>query len=63
MQRSVLIKAGVALGVLWCVVLAVAKIAGDKRVTPESVLEFVKENILDPAPEDGEPEMPKRAAP
>ncbi len=56
MHRSVLIKAGVALGVLWCVVLAVAKIAGDKRVTPESVVEFVRENTLEPAPEIGEPE-------
>ena len=56
MQRSVIVKAGVALAVLWCVVLAVAKIAGDQRVTPESVLEFAKDNILDPPPENGEPE-------
>ena len=56
MQRSTLIKAGVALAVLWAVVLAVAKISGNQRVTPQSIREFLSENILEPAPESGEPE-------
>ena len=53
MQRSILIKAGVALALLWGVVLAVAKISGDQRVTPESVREFLAENTLEPAPSSG----------
>ena len=53
MQRSIFIKAGVILCLLWGVVLAVAKISGDQRVDPESIRVFLVENPVET--EDGEP--------